>query len=385
MMVANRHTPVLAMFFVTAAALTGPAAANAWQPDRDERQTSGRQDIVRFGSPVTVDRSGRIDGDVVVFGAPITINGEVIRDVVAIGGSLVLRGEVRGDVVVIGGTARLGPQAVVGGNVTMVGGELRRAPGSTVQGGVTFTDLGGFDFSLASLRPDIWPFESSRTWMARTWDLAGTLVRVVFIALLASIVFLLTRGMVQRVADRALAEPLKSGLVGFLAQMLFVPVAILTVVLLAISLIGIPLLLFTPFVLLALAFVWLVGFTGVALGIGHRARNRMGSMGPATYTAVWAGVVLLVVPTILGQTLEVAGGLFRAFGLMFLLTGVLVEYAAWTAGLGALILNGLNAPLSRKPQAPPPAATPESGSLPPVAPPQPPESPAPPAAPTPDA
>ena len=368
MMAPNRYTPVLAMFFLPAIALAGPAAADAAQPAWDSaRQVSG-EDIVRFGSPVTVDRTGRIEGDVVVFGAPITINGEVTRDVVSIGGGLLLRGEVRRDVVVIGGTARLGPQAVVGGNITVIGGELRRARGSTVQGGVTLSNLGNFDFDLSSLSPDVWPFESSRTMMARTWDLAGTLVRVVFIALLASIVFLLTRGMVQRVADRAVAEPLKSGLVGFLAQMLFLPVAILTVVLLAISIIGIPLLLFAPFVLLALAFVWLVGFTGVALGIGHRARSRMGSIGPATYTAVWAGIVLMVLPTILGQSLEVAGGMFRAFGLMFLLTGVLIEYAAWTAGLGALILNGLNAPISRQPQAPP----------------QPPQPPEPPAGPTPD-
>ena len=95
---------------------------------------------------------------------------------------------------------------------------------------------------------------------------------------------------------------------------------------------------------------------GVVTGVGHRVRSRMGALGPATYVSVWAGIALLLVPAILGETLEVAGGLFRAFGLLFVLTGFLIEYAAWTTGLGALILNNIPTPRPAAPQTAQPSA-----------------------------
>ncbi len=372
-----RCTRAFAVAFLTVVAVAAPTVVETrWpQPDRDGRREVGRQaargEIFRIGTPVRVGPGERVDGSVVVIGAPITVRGEVTGDVVAFGAPIVIEGEVGESVVAIGGFTRLGSEAVVVGDIVTIGGPLRRARGASVQGDVV--DMGDLNIDLSGLRPDIWPFASTRSRLARTWDLAGTVVRVLFLALLAAMAFLGTRGMVERVAERAASEPLKAGLVGFLAQMLLVPVSILTVILLLISIIGIPLLLLAPFVILALVCVSIVGFTGVALGVGRSARSRMGAFGPASYTTVWAGIVLLVVPTIMGEALEVAGGLFRALGFMFLLTGLLIEYAAWTAGLGALILNGLGAPVTRRPGPSAPAAPPPEPRS-PAAPP-PPESP----------
>ncbi len=349
-----------------------PAPPDDDREDERRRVRRGSGEIFRIGTPVRIGRGERVEGSVVVVGAPVRVLGEVTQDVVAIGGPITINGEVGQNVVAIGGPIRLEAQAVVGGDTVSVGGPLRRAPSASVEG--ELVDVGDFSIDLSGLRPDIWPFESGRSRMAQTWDLAGTVVRVIFLALVAAIALLAMRGTVERVAQRAASEPLKSGLVGFLAQMLLLPVSVLTVILLLISIIGIPLLLLAPFVLLALVIASIVGFTGVALGVGRSARSRMGGLGPAGYTTVWAGIVLLVIPTILGETLEVAGGLFRAFGLMFLLTGFLIEYAAWTAGIGALILNGLNAPLSRQP-APVSPATPPPAASDPLVPPPPPEPP----------
>ena len=388
-MVTIRKKPALALVFLAVLFLAGPAAvdAGAGQPEpppppaddeQEERRRRGRRsnggEIFRIGTPVQIDRDERVDGSVIVLGAPVRVLGVVTGEVLVIGGPLTINGEVRQNVATIGGPMRLGPQAVIGGDILTLGGPLRRARGATVEGDVA--DIPNFNIDLSGLQPDIWPFETSRSRMARTWDLAGTVVRIIFLALVAAIALLAMRGTVERVAERAASEPLKSGLVGFLAQMLIVPVSVLTVILLVISLIGIPLLLLAPFVILGLVCVSIIGFTGVALGVGHAARSRMGALGPATYTTVWAGIVLLVVPTILGETMEVAGGMFRMFGLMFLLIGVLVEYAAWTAGLGALILNGMGAPFSRQPAPAGPAAPPPvQPSSDPVVPP-PPDSPA---------
>lgn len=393
-MATHRNQAALALVILTALPLAVPAAvgAQSGQPDppapsappappppppaaaeedQEERRWGSRRgsrgEVVRFGTPVRIGPGETVEGNLVVFGAPVRVLGTVTGDAVAFGGPLTVNGEVEQNVVAIGGPIRLGPEAIVGGDTVNIGGSLRRAPTASVEGAVV--NMADLDFDLSGLRPDIWPFESSRSRMSRTWDLVGTMVRVIFLALVAAIALLAMRGTVERVAERATAEPLKSGLVGFLAQMIIVPVSIVTVILLLISIIGIPLLLLAPFVILALVCAWIVGFTGAALGVGHAVRSRMGALGPVTYTTVWAGIVLLVIPTILGETMEVAGGVFRAFGLMFLLLGVLVEYAAWTTGLGALILNGMGAPFSRQPAPPAPAAPPPPSSDPQVPPP----------------
>lgn len=408
-MATHGNQAALALVILTALPLAVPAAVDAQsgQPDppapsaaaaeedQEERRRGSRRgsrgEIVRFGTPVRIGPGETVEGNLVVFGAPVRVLGTVTGDAVAFGGPLTVNGEVEQNVVAIGGPIRLGPEAIVGGDTVNIGGSLRRAPTASVEGAVV--NMADLDFDLSGLRPDFWPFESSRSRMSRTWDLVGTMVRVIFLALVAAIALLAMRGTVERVAERATAEPLKSGLVGFLAQMIIVPVSIVTVILLLISIIGIPLLLLAPFVILALVCAWIVGFTGAALAVGHAVRSRMGALGPVTYTTVWAGIVLLIIPTILGETMEVAGDVFRAFGLMFLLLGLLVEYAAWTTGLGALILNGMGAPFSRQPAPPAPAAPPPPSSDPLVppppespvsaAPPPPPPPPAPPAGPDP--
>ena len=83
----------------------------------------------------------------------------------------------------------------------------------------------------------------------------------------------------------------------------------------------------------------LVGFSGAVLGAGEAVRSRMGISSAAVYASVWAGVALILLPTLAGEALGIAGGLFRGLGVLLALLGLLLEYAAWTAGLGAFILN----------------------------------------------
>jgi len=62
-----------------------------------------------------------------------------------------------------------------------------------------------------------------------------------------------------RISARAAAQPLKAGAIGLLAQLLFLPLLIVTIVLLVVTIIGIPLLVLIPFVLLGLVAVPLLG------------------------------------------------------------------------------------------------------------------------------
>ena len=124
-----------------------------------------------------------------------------------------------------------------------------------------------------------------------------------------------------------------------------------------ISIVGIPFLLLLPFVVMAVGLVMLVGFSGAVLGTGELARSRMGAPGSAVFASVWAGLALILLPTMAGEAVGMAGGLFGGLGLLLVLAGFLVEYAAWTAGLGALILNRFS-PLPPSPGAHPPGGLP---------------------------
>ena len=86
-------------------------------------------------------------------------------------------------------------------------------------------------------------------------------------------IHLITPGWIPGLDQRVTAAPVASVFLGLATQILFVPVLVVVVAGLLISLVGIPLLLALPFVLLAPGVVWLAGFAGVAAQIGSRLRS----------------------------------------------------------------------------------------------------------------
>ena len=354
-----------------AAAPQGAASAAAGRPAADPavesapeadgapvRRTITRRDVFRVGGPVTIGRDERVRGDATVILGPLTVDGEVT-----------------GDIVVIAGPLRIGPQANVRGDVTVVGGTLREAPTAALRGSVThigFADLNPFrafgpvgGFRSWGFGP--WPFG----WRGGGHDLFGTAMRLLILALLASGIVLVARGPVEGIARRASAEPLKAGVVGVLAQMVAVPLLVSGILVAVISIVGIPLLLLLPFVVMAAGLIMLVGFSGAVLGAGDVVRSRMGVSSSAAYASVWAGVALILLPTLAGEALGIAGGFFRGLGVLLALLGLLLEYAAWTAGLGAFILNRVSpSPLPGAslpvPPAPAPAVGPPASAPPPA-------------------
>ena len=254
------------------------AAASASRPDEPGRPASSRRNAcsspnadddrairrgsngrVRLGGSITVDEDEEVNGAVVAIGGHVDINGRVREDVVA-----------------VGGTVRLGPKAEIQGDVTTVGGSVSRDPEAVVRGQVNEVE-----FPSIRLRP-IRPWSCSRrtvvVWQ-RAWRrvrLAGTLVRMGLFALLAALILLLLPRGVERIDRAVRAEPVKAALVGFFAQLLFVPLLVMTVLFLAISIVGIPLLVLVPFAVLAFFVALLLGFTGAATAVAHAARDRFG-------------------------------------------------------------------------------------------------------------
>jgi hypothetical protein len=304
------------------ALLLGQPAGEPQQPEQRAAPESSR----------AAERADRHNGQV-RFGRDVTVGpGEVADgDIVVIGGSARVDGQVKGDLVVIGGTADLGDRADVSGDVAVVGGPLHRAPGARVGGQVSEVEVAQLTRHWRGIPADGWWRTYGRN---STFGVLSTSVRLGALCLLASLVVLVAGRHVENIGARAAAEPLKSGAVGVLAELLVVPLLIVTILLLVVTIIGIPLLVLVPFGLLALAVVFLVGFTSVSLNIGRFVAGRLGWSTASVYLTTVLGVVLVVLPLLLG----------RLFRLMFpvatvlIVIGFLFEYAVWTVGLGAAAL-----------------------------------------------
>jgi hypothetical protein len=300
------------------------------------RRPGGSSDRVRLGGSVQVGPDEVITGDVAAIGGSSTVLGQVSGDVVAIGGGAVIQGQVRGDVVAVGGAVTLGPQAVVDGDVVVVGGPLNRDPGARVGGEIKEVGLnfwpGGWQFR----RGDGAMFFGAA--LGSLFALVSTVARLAVLCILASIVLLFARPYVERVSIRAAAEPVKAGAIGLLIQLLFFPVLIATIVLMVVTIIGIPLLLLVPFAILAAVLLALVGFTAVAYDVGRLFGRRFGTAAQNPYVIAAIGIALVLSPLLLSRILGFAGNFLWPLTWTLLILGVCAEYLAWTVGLGAIAL-----------------------------------------------
>ncbi|MFN7981571.1 MAG: hypothetical protein U0Q11_06905 [Vicinamibacterales bacterium] len=289
--------------------------------DRRPGDSRNEGDRVRFGGDVTVEEGQTVEGDVVSVGGVVTVNGTV-----------------EGDVVSVGGGVNLGPHAVVEGKVTAVGGPLRRDPGAVVQGKAEEIDLGGINLSGWTWRSN----PVSKWWtsmLGSAFAFVGTLIRTAVLCLFAALVVLLGRDYMDRAGSIASTEAMKAGAIGFASQILFIPLLVITAVVLVMTIIGIPLLLALPFVILALAVAGLVGFAGVSHRVGVFAFTRMGWNTDNPYVVTMAGVVLVMAPVLLSRLASLGGVLMFPFGVALGIFGAIVEYVAWTVGFGAVALS----------------------------------------------
>jgi hypothetical protein len=293
-----------------------PTPAPAPAAGTPSRSVTRDGDVVRIGGgAVNVEENERVDGDVVAIGGPVTVNGEVTGDVVAVGGGLTL-----------------GPHAVVRGEVTAVGGPLKRDPQAQVFGKVNEVGIGVNG-------PTISPQFNVRNMLfgslaSRVGRLTATLARVLMFILFALIVTAVGQRQVQQIGARIVAEPLRAGLVGLLAEILFVPVLVVTIVALVISILGIPLLILVPFGIVLVGVVMLVGYTAAAHIAGGWTLERFGRTERNPYLVVATGIVVIAGLTLIGRLLALGLG---GFGAPLYFTGYLIEYLAWTVGFGAAI------------------------------------------------
>jgi hypothetical protein len=255
--------------------------------------------ITKIGGSVVVDEDECVAGDVVVIGGNATIRGKVVGNVTATG------------------TVRVAATATVRGNVA--GRRVITEPGSTVWGGVTETEFPWTE-------PPSPPASQGSAAVAIFVLLALEFGAVILVSLLLP-------KPTDRLKQVYKENIFKAMAVGFVAELLFVPVLIL----LLITIIGIPVaVLGMPLALLAAA---LLGFTAFCLYISDFVKPKDESREESLLMKTMTGFVILEAP-IIGQFFFQVINVTLA-SVLFGIVSVILIFIVFTASLGAALLTRL--------------------------------------------
>jgi len=210
--------------------------------------------------PGCVERRGRHGSERVVFGQSLNIGAEEnISKAVAIGGSVTIAGHVREDVVAIGGSVTLLPGARVEGDAVAVGGTVSVDPGATLEG--DNVGLGGTIPTMAGSAVR-WGMGGGRN-LRSVFGFASRLTRAVLLCVIALLVAVAFPGAISRVKAYLAERPGLAALGGLAIILGFAPLCVL----LAVTIVGIPLI---PVAALLLVALLIFGFTVAAGWLGDR-------------------------------------------------------------------------------------------------------------------
>ena len=280
--------------------------------DTDSASVTIRGDI--DAGPVVVRGSG--SGIVRLFSDAEVAPGErVDGDVVAVFGSVRVDGEVEGSAVAVFGSVDLGPGARVKGDAVSVGGALREGNGARVDGQTVQVGFLPFTLGLPGL---------------------PVVLMCIVLAWLVSLFFgwigaMLFPGRLARIAVTSSRRTAASLALGIASG----PLMLMTMLLLMVTVVGIPIAFFLPFAYVAVLYAGQIAATYV-LGC-KLTRRRLGEGG---VTAPLVSGSLLVASIFgFGAILWETPGAVRTAALFFLLVGVLLLLGLSTIGTGAFLLS----------------------------------------------
>ena len=274
----QRITTIFLLVLFLTFALPGAAMAKGLQDDR-----------IVAGGTFTLPSGETQDGNLLIFGGVVTLEqgSQVNGDVVLMGGTIDINGEVSGSVVGIGSAVRLGGSAVVNGDLTTLAASLHRAEGSVVAGQV----ITGFQGPLVFPGPGKVVVPEIPNFPVRfptIWSGIWALFRTFLWGALAVLVVMFLPRPTERVARTIITQPLAAGGVGLLT----VIVAPLMLVILAITLILIPVSLLGVIILVV---AWFFGHIAIGYEVGRRLGIALGQDWPL---AVAAGIGTFLVTLI---------------------------------------------------------------------------------------
>jgi hypothetical protein len=262
--------------------------------------------------------------------------------IVVVGGSATIDGRAEDDVVVIGGSLRVGPTGVVGGEATSVGGRVIVDPAGQVLGQVdeTVVDWPSLDFGWGTVSDGWWA-------VASFGAMLGRLGMVLVVSLLITWI---GPGWTGRIGVRVSDAPAASLFTGLATQLLFVPFVIVVSIILAVSIVGIPVLLLgMPLFLAGTALLWIAGFAGVVGRLGARLRGQASGYSMSPTLDLLTGFAVVSMLTVTAHVLALGPWWTTPTAVALNLTGTIVEWVVWTLGLGAAMTSYL----ARRSDAPP--------------------------------
>jgi hypothetical protein len=327
------------------------------------RRTTALGSLAEALKDVDVERATVRVGEDLVVGAGEELEGTVIL----VDGDLEVRGTIRGDVVVTDGRVRLREGGLITGDLRLANGELERAGGS-VEGSVRLMGTEG------EPRPDRQGLEDLRRSMEREIRrdilaslerdrrrspnivvgafrnvgraIAGLLentVTLLVLATLGALALHFSRERLEVVATTARRAPARSAVVGLAGGFLLIPAYVIGIVALAVSIIGIPvILIWAPLFPLAAGLAGLLGYLAVAKNVGvwvaeQEYRGLEWIRGSNAFYTITAGIAALMVPCIASSALRILGLGFLTGLLAFV--GSLVTFLAVAIGFGAVLLT----------------------------------------------
>jgi hypothetical protein len=292
---------------------------------------------------------------------------EIDHSLILVDGDLDLRGIIRGDVVVTGGSVRLWDGGLVTGDLRVTDGEVETM-GGEVEGEILIPsteEVVSLDSrEMRELRQDLEREirKDLRSTMAKgrrsgpglfvglfgnlgraIAGLFENLVAFLVLAVLGVLIVHFAGDRLEVVATTARRAPAQAAMVGLAGGFLLIPVWILGVVALAVSIIGIPVLLaWVPLFPIAAGVAALLGYVAVARNIGEwvadqEYRGLEWIRGSNTFYVVVAGLGALMLPAVAASAVRILGlGLLQ--GLLAFL-GSTITFIAVAIGFGAVLLT----------------------------------------------
>ncbi len=312
-------------------------------------------DVVAVGSSVTI--RGKVNGDVVALGGDAFVRGTVNGDLVAIGGNIDLDGTVSGDAVSLGGTITLSSTTEINGDLVAIGGSLEKPEGATIHGEIVSLNpnLGEMIRALSDKIPGIMgkledmdidvPHEGKmherhrrrhkdESPMDHFFNYIFFLLALGGLAVIHMLAALLFEKPTRRVAAALAGDFWKAAGFGLLAAICFIPL----LAFLGISIIGIPII---PLLFLLIFVSMIMGVSAVSLLLSERLYPALKKPQPGVAKSVGAGFAVLCVFFIVGKVLTPLGGFFTLFGVILIMTNLMLLFAGILMGLGAVIMTRL--------------------------------------------
>ena len=258
---------------------------------------AGGAGIVRLWSDAHVPAGKLVDGDVV-----------------AVFGSVTVEGEVSGDVVAVFGSVHLKSGARVEGDVVSIGGGLDQAEGVTINGESVQLGFSPITWGLPGL--SVLMFAVAAGWLVS-----------MFMGWIFALLF--PTGML-RVATVVERRPAASFFLGVLS----LPGFFVSLVLLCITVIGIPLGILLPMVYVLMGYAGQLAATCV---LGARLTRR--SLANGLMTPLLVGTLFVAILLAAGTALMAGNGVARPASLFLSLSGVLLLLGLGTLGTGAFLLS----------------------------------------------